>query len=33
VNPRNGKRPSPYNVELYGRMKPAVERVFGWERA
>jgi transposase len=30
VNPRNGKRPSPYNVELYGRMKPAVERVFGW---
>jgi transposase len=30
VNPRNGRRPRPYNVELYRRMRPAVERFFGW---
>ena len=30
VNPRNGRRPRPYNVELYGRMRSAVERFFGW---
>jgi transposase len=29
VNPRNGRRPRPYNVELYRRMRPAVERFFG----
>jgi len=29
VNPRNGKRPRPYNVGLYRRMRPAVERLFG----
>jgi transposase len=29
VNPRNGRRPRPYNVELYRRMRPAVERLFG----
>jgi transposase len=30
VNPRNGKRPRPYNLELYRRMRSAVERFFGW---
>jgi transposase len=30
VNPRNGRRPRPYNVGLYRRMRPAVERFFGW---
>jgi len=29
VNPRNGRRPRPYNVELYRRMRSAVERLFG----
>jgi transposase len=29
VNPRNGRRPRPYNVGLYRRMRPAVERLFG----
>jgi transposase len=29
VNPRNGRRPRPYNVELYRRMRPAAERLFG----
>jgi transposase len=29
-NIRNGRRPRPYNVELYRRMRPAVERFFGW---
>jgi transposase len=29
VNPRNGRKPRPYNVELYRRMRPAVERFFG----
>jgi transposase len=30
VNPRNGRRPRPYNLELYRRMRSAVERFFGW---
>jgi transposase len=30
VNPRNGRRPRPYNVGLYRRMRNAVERLFGW---
>jgi transposase len=30
VNPRNGRRPRQYNVGLYRRMRPAVERFFGW---
>jgi transposase len=30
VNPRNGRRPRPYNIELYRRMRGAVERFFGW---
>jgi transposase len=30
VNPRNGRRTRPYNVELYRRMRSAVERFFGW---
>jgi transposase len=30
VNPRNGRRPGPYNLELYRRMRSAVERFFGW---
>jgi len=29
VNPRNGRRPRPYNVGLYRRMRSAVERFFG----
>jgi transposase len=29
VNPRNGRGPRPYNVELYRRMRPAAERLFG----
>jgi transposase len=29
VNPRNGRRPRPYNVGLYRRMRSAVERLFG----
>jgi transposase len=29
-NPRNGRRPRPYNLELYKRMRSAVERFFGW---
>jgi transposase len=28
-NIRNGGRPRPYNVELYRRMRPAAERLFG----
>jgi transposase len=30
VNPRNGRKPRPYNVELYRKIKSAVERFFGW---
>ena len=30
VNPRNGRRPKPYRVGLYGRMRSAVERFYGW---
>jgi transposase len=30
VNPRNGRRPRPYNVGLYRRMRSAEERLFGW---
>jgi transposase len=30
VNPRNGRRTRPYNVELYRRMRSAVERFFRW---
>jgi len=30
VNPRNGRKQRPYNVELYKKMKSAVERFFGW---
>jgi transposase len=30
VNPRNGRRPRPYNIELYRRMRSAVERFLGW---
>jgi transposase len=29
VNPRNGGKPT-YNIELYRRMRSAVERFFGW---
>ena len=29
VNPRNGRRPRQYNVEVYRRMRPAAERLFG----
>jgi len=25
VNPRNGRRPRPYNLEIYKRMRSAVE--------
>lgn len=27
---KNGRKPRPYNTELYRRMRPAVERFFGW---
>ncbi|MBS7635706.1 transposase [Candidatus Bathyarchaeota archaeon] len=30
VNPRNGRKPKPYNAELYKRMRSAVERFYGW---
>jgi hypothetical protein len=30
VNPRNGRKPRPYNTELYKKMRSAVERFFGW---
>ena len=30
VNPRNGRKPKPYKVELYKRMRSAVERFYGW---
>jgi transposase len=30
VNPINGRKPRPYNTELYRRMRSAVERLFGW---
>jgi transposase len=30
VNPRNGRKHRPYNVELYRRMRSAVERFLGW---
>jgi transposase len=30
VNPRNGRKPRPYNIELYKKMRSAVERFFGW---
>jgi transposase len=29
-NIRNGRRPRPYNIELYRRMRSAVERFLGW---
>jgi transposase len=28
--PVNPRKPRPYNVELYGKMRSAVERFFGW---
>jgi len=30
VNPRNGRKQRPYNVELYKKMRSAVKRFFGW---
>jgi len=30
VNPRNGRKPRPYNVDLYRKMKSSVERFFRW---
>jgi transposase len=30
VNPRNGRCPRPYNLELYRRIRSAVERFFRW---
>ena len=30
MNPRNGRRPKPYNISIYKEMRPAVERFFGW---
>jgi len=29
VNPRNGRKPRPYSIELYRKMRSAVERFFG----
>ncbi len=28
VNPRNGRKPRPYNIELYRKIRSAVERFF-----
>jgi transposase len=30
VNPRNGRKPRPYSIELYRKIRSAVERFFGW---
>jgi transposase len=30
VNPRNGRRSRPYEVELYRRIRSTVERFYGW---
>jgi transposase len=30
VNPKSGRKPRPYNVELYRRMRSVVERFFRW---
>lgn len=30
VNPRNGRKPRPYNVGVYRKVRSAVERSFGW---
>jgi transposase len=30
VNPRNSRKPKLYNIELYRRMRSAVERFFEW---
>jgi transposase len=30
VNTRNGRKQGPYGIELYRRMRSAVERFFGW---
>ncbi|MEM3061508.1 MAG: transposase [Candidatus Bathyarchaeia archaeon] len=27
---RNGRKPKPYNIELYKRIRSAVERFYGW---
>ena len=30
VNPRNGRKSRPYNIELYRRIRSVIERFFGW---
>jgi hypothetical protein len=30
VSSRNGKKPKPYNIGIYRRMRSAIERFFGW---
>jgi transposase len=30
INPRNGRKPRPYNIKLYRKIRSAVERFFGW---
>ncbi len=30
VNPRNGRKPKLYNINMYKRMRSAVERFFSW---
>lgn len=30
VNPRNGRKPKPYDIKLYRKMRSAVERFYGW---
>ena len=30
VNPRNGRKPKPYNTGVYRKMRSAVERFFAW---
>lgn len=30
VNHRKGRKPKPYNLKLYKKMRSAVERFYGW---
>ena len=30
INSRNGRRPKPYNIEIYKKMRSAIEKFFGW---
>lgn len=30
INPRNGRKPKPYNLEIYKKMRSTIERFYGW---